>query len=212
MKVKITKYPSDLFPIQRLEQKYNYLRVGKRWMDEDEMTPFDRKMEEVFDFLTDITRPVNRFWSKLFPRKIQVRVDSHDIWNADNTLAHIILPVLKELREHKQGYSNVDVEDVPEGVKDQEAWYYVLDEMIWAFDKIIDDDWDSQFHHHLDNQEWIWTPADTGAKGKVFTLDTKVKDESKPAYWFDREGYDAFNKRIQNGLNLFGKYYRGLWT
>jgi hypothetical protein len=28
---------------------------------------------------------------------------------------------------------------------------------------------------------------------------------------FDVEGYQAHSKRIDNGLRLFGKYYRGLW-
>jgi hypothetical protein len=28
---------------------------------------------------------------------------------------------------------------------------------------------------------------------------------------WDKEGYDKHSKRIDNGLRLFGKYYRGLW-
>jgi hypothetical protein len=28
---------------------------------------------------------------------------------------------------------------------------------------------------------------------------------------FDKEKFDAYEARMQNGLRLFGKYYRSLW-
>ena len=47
-------------------------------------------------------------------RDIQVQIDPWDTWSMDHTLAHIILPMLKQLRNTKHGSPNVDNTDVPE--------------------------------------------------------------------------------------------------
>ena len=53
-------------------------------------------------------------WVEKFRKqKINVRIDKHDTWSMDHTLAHIILPMLKQLKETKHGAPNVDDEDVP---------------------------------------------------------------------------------------------------
>ena len=44
-------------------------------------------------------------------RKIKVRIDSYDTWNADSTLSIIIAPMLRQLKEHKCGAPFVDDED-----------------------------------------------------------------------------------------------------
>lgn len=126
-------------------------------------------------------------------RLINIQIDKYDTWSMDHTLALIILPMLKQLKETKHGSPMVDLEDVPENLRytqtedydsqltfefynDENAakidcdihrqWDWVLDEMIWAFEqKTIDDQ-----------------------------------------YWTDKH-YD----RMMNGFRLFGKYYEGLW-
>jgi hypothetical protein len=68
----------------------------------------------------------------------------------DSTLAHIILPMLKELREVKHGAPFTDDEDVPEQLRACNApplknewdtddyffarWDWIMGEMIYAFD------------------------------------------------------------------------------
>jgi len=92
-------------------------------------------------------------------QKIDVHIDKWDTWSMDYTLAHIVLPMLKQLKETKHGAPNVDVEDVPEelwpnckevlaydkdGSTDDnffKRWDYVMDEMIWSFQHKVDDDW-----------------------------------------------------------------------
>jgi len=144
-------------------------------------------------------------------RTIKVRIDNYDTWSMDNTLAHIILPMLKQLKETKHGSPLVDDEDVPTRLrhgnpnKDDNwvhyKWDYVLDEIIWAFEQELDDSWEDQFHHGESNIEWVNIP------GTEFSeLRQKNKD-----YWIDGDGISKYNKRIDNGFRLFGKYYRGLW-
>ena len=36
-------------------------------------------------------------------QKVKVRIDKYDTWSMDHTLAHIILPMLKQLRDTKHG-------------------------------------------------------------------------------------------------------------
>ena len=69
--------------------------------------------------------------------RAKVHIDPYDTWSMDGTLAYIILPMLKQLKQNKHGSAIVDDEDVPEDIrlKDvHEKWSWVLDEMIWAFD------------------------------------------------------------------------------
>jgi hypothetical protein len=132
-------------------------------------------------------------------RRIKVRIDDHDLWNADNTLAHIIHPVLVKMRDAKVGTPFTDDEDVPENIRSTAAkpkenewdtdeffearWEWILNEMIHSFECEINDDWEDQFY------------SDTGTNFEV-DFDGKKK---------------AWDRR-QNGLRLFGKYYHNLWT
>jgi hypothetical protein len=146
-----------------------------------------------------------------FERDENIVIHNYDTWNMDHTLALIIVPMLKQLRDTKHGAPNVDSSDVPmylkpkqmdivryreEGVTDEnffKRWDYVMDEMIWTFEQIVDDDDETQFYDHSDID-----PKDS-------------MEDSVKKLKVDREGLDAHNKRIENGLRLFGKYYRSLW-
>jgi hypothetical protein len=132
-------------------------------------------------------------------RIIDVQIDEHDIWNADHTLACIIVPVLQKIKDAKQGAPCVEEEDVPEDLRDNAEekakyltegetsskfhprWYWVLDEMIWTFTEIRD----STEHDRI----WV-----------TLAVSEALKEN------------DKLDARLQNGLRLFGKYYRSLWT
>ena len=91
-----------------------------------------------------------------------VVIDDYDVWNLDHSLALIIVPALKILKEKKQGAPFVNNEDVPEelralgeelhtysktGETDEhyfDRWDYIMDEMIWAFQQKLEDDWDME--------------------------------------------------------------------
>ena len=93
-----------------------------------------------------------------------VKIDPWDTWSMDHTLAPIILPMLKQLKATKHGAPYVDLDDRPEEMKAQrptdydtdehhfDAWDWVMDEMIYAFDCKAnkDDVW-----YRLDSKEEI---------------------------------------------------------
>lgn len=129
-------------------------------------------------------------------RSVKVEVDNFDLWNLDNTLAHVIHPALVKFREvsdTRMGcFFTYDV-DVPDYMKslrmgEEESdvgitdgsyhklrEYWVLDEMIFAFGEMSN-----------------------GA-------------ENEPDITLGNAAFDAYHERISNGLLLFAKYYRSLW-
>lgn len=142
-------------------------------------------------------------------RKVNIRIDKYDTWNMDHTLALLIVPMLIQLKDTKHGSPMVDDADVPEHLKSTAApakenewdtddnfhlrWDYVLDEMIWAMQQIIDDNAEDKFY---DNSE-----VDENADIMQQINQTKV----------DMDGLKAHNARIQNGCRLFGVYFQALW-
>ncbi len=150
-------------------------------------------------------------------RKISVRIDRWDTWSMDDTLAYIILPMLRQLQATKHGSPFVDDEDVPDHLKSTAAppkendwdtddnhhlrWDWVLDEMIFAFENKIDDSWQDQFR--TGNIEFKMKKLENGMsemiRGDNYTGNT------------DWDGMKAYQARISNGFRLFGKFYENLW-
>lgn len=89
-----------------------------------------------------------------------VVIHSHDLWNVNTTLSHIIYPVLVKFKEFNQGYGSIDDEDVPESMRNgdpycHDKWNYALDEMIWSFGEYSKnehwDNLDQEYHKRLQN-------------------------------------------------------------
>ena len=151
---------------------------------------------------------------KFKKRTIDVRIDRYDTWSMDHTLAHIILPMLKQLKATKHGAPFVEMPDRPEHLQcyrepedydtDKfhfEAWDWVLDEMIFAFDSKVNDGWEDQFE--TGESDLQWKKLEDGMSEMVRgPNDTKV---------YDWEGRKKYQERISNGFRLFGKYYESLW-
>ena len=79
-------------------------------------------------------------WFGYSPKqKTSVKIHNYDTWSMDCTLAHIILPMLKQLKETKHGY--------PIDLTEQE-WDEILDEMIWAFQKKCRNDWMEDYDYN----------------------------------------------------------------
>ncbi|MDE3023030.1 MAG: hypothetical protein KGI54_14475 [Pseudomonadota bacterium] len=78
-------------------------------------------------------------------RNVSVIIDDYDVWNLDHTLALIIAPALKKLKEIGQGSPAVYDNDLPENLRDEDVhakWAWILDEMIFAFEVYSNSPWD----------------------------------------------------------------------
>jgi hypothetical protein len=131
----------------------------------------------------------------------------------DHTLAHIILPMLKQLNETKHGAPYTEDDDVPEYLRSHMAqpkenewdtdslhfmrWDWILAEMIWAFEQELKDDDEHQFFDDSEcgDEKFPWD------KDGQYVSKIKV----------DNEGLETHQKRKANGFKLFGKYYQNLW-
>lgn len=124
-------------------------------------------------------------------RVVNVRIDPYDTWNMDHTLSLIILPMLKQLRDTKHGSPYVDDEDVPPHMR-------------YSDPKTSEDGWDM-------GDNWVHYKWDWVLNEMIWTFEHLVKDDDLEIYTLDKDNYIEYNDRINNGLRLFGKYYRGLW-
>lgn len=136
-------------------------------------------------------------------RRIEIKIDGYDIWSADHTIATIVHPLLVELKEKKMGVPSVDVEDIPEELKEaaikehnkqhgdeafedyvwsEIAWNAILDKMIFSMEAIK-------------NSEKF--------EDDVYT---KVKSHQER-----KKLYMEHDKKVREGTILFGKYFRCLW-
>ena len=157
-------------------------------------------------------------------RNVKIRIDKYDTWNMDSTLSMLILPMLKQLQKTKHGAPNVDDEDVPEELRSTSApakenewdtdgnhfkrWDWVMDEMIWAFEQLQpDNDWEQQYYTGKHDTKMVPCEWDADGKPKLY----EMKEGPNHTWKADWDAITAHNKKIENGLRLFGKYYRGLW-
>ena len=151
-------------------------------------------------------------------RTIKVHIDRWDTWSMDHTLALIVLPMLKQLKETKHGGPYVDLKDVPKELhgkkltkkqkdngevddKHFERWDWVLDEMIFAFDSKVNDGWEEQFEKGESDLQWK----------KLEDGMSQMVEGPNHTREYDWEGKKKYQERISNGFRLFGKYYESLW-
>lgn len=157
---------------------------------------------------------VERWVENRTERKITVKIHDYDVWGMDHTLSLIIVPMLKRLKEKKQGSPHVDDADVPDELRSASArptlteeeqhfgyadanfharWEWALGEMLWAMEQVVDEDADSAFYEHPPENDSL----------SCAELVRRMK--------FDKAGYLKWQARKQHGLLLFGKYFEALW-
>jgi hypothetical protein len=203
MKVYIGPYCSRW--TSTIHDRHMLRRYGLEWDENKDWK--DHAWEVAEDALQWIyNHTINVILDKRSDQKISVRIDKYDTWSMDHTLAPIIVPMLKQLKETKHGSPWVNDYDVPEELRSTSAppkendydiddnhhkrWEWVLDEMIWAFEQKTRDDWEGDYYKYEDDPTAMF-----GMK----------------LVWEDREGRKAHQDRMSNGFKLFGRYYESLW-
>jgi hypothetical protein len=227
MKVRIGPYPSRLratIYADYMTKKYGF----SHWPSESKQTKFERFLDKFDDILQNLYSPINYFLDKR-EQKIKVKLDPWDTWSMDHTLAHIMVPMLKQLKETKHGAPQVDSEDVPEelwatsveetayqkdGTTDDKffkRWEWVMGEMIFAFESKLNDDWEDQFCSGEHDVYFSPVDEDGYEVAKEDAQYFEMKHGPNHTFEIDMEGRKAYQERISNGFRLFGKYYEALW-
>jgi|TARA_R110000744_G_scaffold6353_1_gene22287 hypothetical protein len=164
--------------------------------------------------------PTYRWYSKYIAlvfgekeQKVSVKLDRWDTWSMDATLAHIVVPMLIQLKKTTHGCPIVAFEDRPPEligtipkephITDEfweESWNWALDEMLFAF-KSKSEDWEGQFF--TGESDWVFEKSENG--------NTYMTEGRNHNLTMDTEGMKMYQARITNGFRLFGKYYENLW-
>ena len=117
-------------------------------------------------------------------QRVDVLVEPHDVWSLDWTLAQIIHPGLIMLKSMKNGAPRVDPEDVPEYLRPSAEELAVYKEH-----GETDELWFDRYDYILDEMIWAFD---------LIKQDVNIYSKAE-------------NKRLNNALRLFGKYYQSLW-
>jgi hypothetical protein len=127
-------------------------------------------------------------------RFIDVQVEDFDVFSMDTQLAHVIVPMLKLLREKKAGIPGdiintfhecsdqleLDFGLTPKEIDEiefecaEKKWNDILDKMIWSFEQAMND------------YPLMYSSMSKG-------------------------DFERYEERMQEGFELFGRYYRSLW-
>ena len=167
------------------------------------------------------------FLDRVHPKINYVKIDYWDTWSMDHTLAHMIVPMLKQLQATKHGSPQVEDEDVPEHLRSTAAplkendwdtddnlhlrWEWVMNEMIFAFECKVDDSWQDAYRSGEHDLLWIPVDKDGNEVPKGEHKHYRMTHGPKDTYQCDYDAMRVVETRIQNGFRLFGKYYQGLW-
>ena len=180
------------------------------------------KYKKWINRLNPICMGIQKVLNYIHPKINYVKIDRWDTWSMDHTLAYIILPMLKQLKDSKHGAPNVDDEDVPKELRSIYAfpkeeydvdgnhfarWDWVLDEMIFAFECKNDESW--QDAYRSGEIDWKSEACGWDENGKATMY--KHVDGPNHTYECDYDGMKVVEDRIQNGFRLFGRYYSNLW-
>jgi hypothetical protein len=173
----------------------------------------DHVLEVIEEAVQSVYNVFNWIWFDRRIQQVNVRIDKWDTWSMDHTLAHIVLPMLAQLKATTHGAPNIDDKDVPKELRSTSAapkenswdiddnhfkrWQWILDEMIWAFNQKCRDDWQGDYYEYREIG-----PEESKDPDSLFNL---------KLVWEDRAGQKAHQKRMTNGFKLFGKYYENLW-
>lgn len=174
---------------------------------------------------------IGKFPKRGDSRKIDVQIEKFDTWSLDHTLAIIIYPALIQLKASKHGVPSELVNDVGgENYSQQDSfdfykeshndafeiacqrWDDILDKMIWSFEQLLKDDYSEKYHHG--KSDWDFVESDKQYPNPISGVmepTYQMVDKDPTSHWYDHVGQELHEARIQEGLELFGKYYRNLW-
>ena len=234
MKIKIGPYKDWFGPYQlaeklcfwakKEEDEYGFKR-NPGWVHDfgeflahGSVEPKERTAHKLFDDDRHNTW-ISKFLSWIDSKKsrtVKIHIDKYDTWGMDSTLALIIVPMLKQLREDTHGHPMDFASPDPNAERQyffegegfefpddgHERWQACLDKMIWAFEQVNDDDWEDQYRSG--KIEFDCVPCEDSDHWEL------VKGSGDTSEC-DYEGMRKHQERMQEGFDLFGKYYRNLW-
>lgn len=135
-------------------------------------------------------------------QRIERGFDDTELWNLEFSIAKYVLPRLIEYRKVMNGY--------PASVKTFEEFQEIVDKMIYAFDHIVNED---KYTDDLEKEleiDWNGCYKTTKLPDGNYQLERTEKYNSEKINKY-REEQNKIGEKIDEGLRLFGEYFRALW-
>lgn len=146
------------------------------------------------NFLTNMPKRI-----KFFYQRGKRGYSDQDVWSMDWWFFSVVIPMLKQLRDTKQGY--------PSEFKTPEEWDRELDTMIHYFIEATEEGCSEKNEYEEQyNKRW-WDSFDK--KGMAYVIDdSELRDKYlQRSYEIDEYREDMKNK----GFEMFSKYFWNLW-
>jgi len=133
-----------------------------------------------------------RIWCISTYQRIRYGVSDRECWGLHETLTSFILPRLKHFKKMKRYAYHPDMTP--------EQWEVVIDELIWTFEYLVDDERFNPFPNlHKKSEEFM----------DYLNRDKTPEEKQSFDEWMKK--HNELEERSQKGLELFAKYYRHLW-
>lgn len=173
--------------------------------------------------------------------KVKVSIVDNDLWNGDRTLARVIYPFLKKYRRRYDkpakclGYPAVFASDPtkaedPDNLDRFDEWLQCLDKMTYSFEWIAKNDgWDGpETKEYFKECQRLLKPHKNELKKLSQEDNQRFKNaeghtalqsfESNryfkiihPAHEIFEPKFEAHRQKVQEGIDLFAKYFGNLW-
>lgn len=160
-----------------------------------------------------------RLWCISSYQKFRYGVSNEECWNLSNNFAQYILPRLKHFRNmNRMGipgnmfvkHHNINMFLKHHSINDTEEneaakkWNAILDEMIWTFEYIVDDE---QFNPIPSTRQFYKLDVNN-----VTDWLNREKSPQEQKLWDDYiEKSQQLEERKRKGLELFAQYFDNLW-
>jgi hypothetical protein len=151
-----------------------------------------------------------RRWCISSYQKFRYGVSDEECWNLSNNIAQYILPRLKHFRNMERmgipgnmfvKHHNINTEEENLASKN---WNAILDELIWTFEYIIDD----ERFNPMPSSKQFYTLNVNDMEGWI----GREKSPEEKALWDAYiEKSQQLEERKNKGLALFAKYFDNLW-
>lgn len=133
-----------------------------------------------------------------YSRHILRRYKKKKLWGLSYYLSNDLQQILRLFKKENQ-------HSYPANFTSHEQWHEALDKMIWSFQQIASDYPGPMLQAiSQSNQEYKLTRGDDGSRIIEFIHPSPITEEV-----IHQE--EEYNARIQDGLDLFAKYFHDLW-
>jgi len=179
----------------------------------------ERTIEEIEEEEETLWYKIKEFWHykikqpiKYFYQRRTRGFDNSEVWDLYSPLSKHILPRLKAFREmNTMGCPNEFFDEKNEKNECQK-WNECIDKMIFAFEYIAEEGEDKLFKKHYPNggfPKMIFGEPNEKGLGSI-TFPKKTKEEQ--IVWDNlQKDLNDSEEKVQQGTELFGKYFQNLW-